>query len=436
MDYESFKDLLHARHSTRRFTDRPVPKEVVADLIAAAQLAPSSCNHQLNRYVVITDPVLKESLCKEAAAPSAFREAPVSIALLFRMGWNHNKLSVAQSLGMSAQNILLAATSMGLESVIQAGIGDTHAIARRLGIGDGYFLASIISVGYGQEPTPAPPRLPTADVYSVNHFHEPPYLRYPRRPIRTTFTDYTIHNSPDAVWDPALWRLDSIAAFRGLAVWHTSPRPDVHRLARSAAEFDQEVAFFRRHLDPSCRTLEFLAYSGSYGARLAASQDLAGMRWEVLELSEHHQAFIRARCEMEGVPPPAAFHVTADFNVDLGVRFDRIMIPGSLNHLPPDPTIGAFLRRHLAPQGRILLLFGNRWSFEWESHRRRARAQVWNLGPYAPRSSRQIRRILGPGLCVKEDVGLSLHPWRLGVLHRGLTRALCRKRCLSLGVNA
>lgn len=179
--YAAFLDLARRRRSVRRFSDRPVPPDVVERLLAAAQEAPTSCNHQLNRYVVVDDRQLLRALHEVAGAPETVARAPVSIVLLFRMGWNHNKLSVAQSLGMAAQNILLAATSLGLAGVLQAGIGDTRAIGRILGIGDGYFIGSILSLGWSDDDLPRPPRLPTADVAGWNRFAEAPALRYLRR---------------------------------------------------------------------------------------------------------------------------------------------------------------------------------------------------------------------------------------------------------------
>ncbi len=169
--------LARRRQSTRRFADRPVPLELVEKLVTAAQEAPTSCNHQLNRYVVVTEPAVKRALREQAGVPARIEQAPVSIVLALRMGWNHNKLSVVQSLGMAAQNLLLAATSLGLKSVIQAGIGDTDAIRSVLGIGDGYFVGSIVCLGYGEDSSPRAPRLPASDVASADRFAEPRFCR-------------------------------------------------------------------------------------------------------------------------------------------------------------------------------------------------------------------------------------------------------------------
>lgn len=62
--------------------------------------------------MVVTDAAVKQALREKAGVPATIEQAPVSIVLALRMGWNHNKLSIVQSLGMAAQNLLLAATSL------------------------------------------------------------------------------------------------------------------------------------------------------------------------------------------------------------------------------------------------------------------------------------------------------------------------------------
>lgn len=432
MDYSDFLELARSRQSIRTFESRPVDMRLVEQLLLAAQQAPTSCNHQLNRYVVVTDASLRRALHEQAGAPRTVVEAPTSIVVVVRMGWNHNKFSLIQSAGMAAQNILLAATSLGLDAVIQAGIGDTEKIRELLGIDDGHLVLSIISLGYGDEVFPHPPRLPTEAIYGADRFSEAPYLRYPRRPVRADYGAYSNDRSPDAVWDPDGWSLDAIGCFRGLAVWHTSPRPGVHRPTRWRGEIEQEIAFFRRHLGRGHRILEVLAFSGAYGARLVADPDLSELPWEVFELSPYHREFIDKRCELEGVKSPDAYHWATDLGVDLGVRFDRILLAGSWNHLPRRVDLAGFLERHLVPGGLALVSLRNALSFQTPLYWRLRRGQVWNFGPFAPRTVRGLEKRLGAGFRRVERVGLSLVPWSLGRVWDDWRAGFCRTVCLAL----
>ena len=51
-----FRRLIEGRESIRRYTDRPVEREVLLQCLEAARLAPSAENAQPWRFLVIDDP--------------------------------------------------------------------------------------------------------------------------------------------------------------------------------------------------------------------------------------------------------------------------------------------------------------------------------------------------------------------------------------------
>jgi len=55
-------DAIRARRSVRKYERKPIPKEVLEDLLDAARLAPSADNLQRWRIIVVTDERLKDSL--------------------------------------------------------------------------------------------------------------------------------------------------------------------------------------------------------------------------------------------------------------------------------------------------------------------------------------------------------------------------------------
>jgi len=55
-------DAIRARRSIRKYESKPIPKDVLEDLLNAARLAPSANNLQRWRIVVVTDEKLKDSL--------------------------------------------------------------------------------------------------------------------------------------------------------------------------------------------------------------------------------------------------------------------------------------------------------------------------------------------------------------------------------------
>ena len=59
-------DLIKHRKSVRNFTDRPVEREKIMTCLEAARLAPSACNSQPWKFIVVDDRQLKNRLCKVA----------------------------------------------------------------------------------------------------------------------------------------------------------------------------------------------------------------------------------------------------------------------------------------------------------------------------------------------------------------------------------
>jgi len=59
-------DLLKHRKSIRDFLDRPVERKEIMMCLEAARLAPSACNSQPWRFIVVDDKQLKNKLCDAA----------------------------------------------------------------------------------------------------------------------------------------------------------------------------------------------------------------------------------------------------------------------------------------------------------------------------------------------------------------------------------
>lgn len=62
----SFLDLANQRYSVRNYKDTPVPQEKIRRCIEAAGLAPSACNSQPWKFVVVDDAGLVKELAKAA----------------------------------------------------------------------------------------------------------------------------------------------------------------------------------------------------------------------------------------------------------------------------------------------------------------------------------------------------------------------------------
>ena len=61
----SFLDLVKKRQSCRKYLSTPVSHEALERCIEAARLAPSACNSQAWRFIVVQDPALKAQLAEK-----------------------------------------------------------------------------------------------------------------------------------------------------------------------------------------------------------------------------------------------------------------------------------------------------------------------------------------------------------------------------------
>jgi len=80
-------DLLKHRKSIRDFLDRPVEREKIMMCLEAARLAPSACNSQPWKFIVVDDRQLKNKLCEAAfsgiySINSFCKMAPVIVVVI------------------------------------------------------------------------------------------------------------------------------------------------------------------------------------------------------------------------------------------------------------------------------------------------------------------------------------------------------------------
>ena len=74
-------DLLRKRVSVRKFQDKPVPKDVLHEILEAGRLSPSGGNEQPWLFGVVTDPVLIAQIAEAARGQTWIAKAPLLIVL-------------------------------------------------------------------------------------------------------------------------------------------------------------------------------------------------------------------------------------------------------------------------------------------------------------------------------------------------------------------
>ena len=76
----SFLELAKKRSSIRAYDPRPVPPEMVAEVLEAGRVAPSACNKQPWHFILITEPEARQRL-SAVYAKEWFYSAPVILVV-------------------------------------------------------------------------------------------------------------------------------------------------------------------------------------------------------------------------------------------------------------------------------------------------------------------------------------------------------------------
>ncbi|MCK7549881.1 MULTISPECIES: nitroreductase family protein [Marinobacter] len=98
IDVEEFRKVVRSRRSIRRFTDEPIPADVLDDCLELATLAPNSSNLQPWEFFVVQSPDLRKKLATACLNQNAARTAPVLIGIVARTDtWReHAREALAQ----------------------------------------------------------------------------------------------------------------------------------------------------------------------------------------------------------------------------------------------------------------------------------------------------------------------------------------------------
>lgn len=180
MDETPFLKLAAARRSVRRYRPDPVGRDKLDLCLEAARLAPSACNSQPCRFVVIDDPELKEKFCSAAftgvySATKFAAAAPVIVAVVSDRGklsaWLGNQILDTNfrlvDIGIAAEHFVLAAAEQGL-GTCWIGWFNPKPAAKALGLAHGKRVEILISVGYPDEAPPPRPRKSREEFCSYN----------------------------------------------------------------------------------------------------------------------------------------------------------------------------------------------------------------------------------------------------------------------------
>ena len=155
------------KRDQRRFTDRPIPEDVLRRILQAARMTGSSKNVEPNRLVVVRDRTRLEALAGTSSFGRWIGRAAAAIVIAQTREHQFDA-------GRCAQNMMLAAWSEGVGSC-PAHLPEPE-VARLLGIPEGVSVNRVIGFGYVEPERAAPPpsvarrRRPLAELVHWEHW--------------------------------------------------------------------------------------------------------------------------------------------------------------------------------------------------------------------------------------------------------------------------
>lgn len=167
-------ETIMARRSIRQYKDVPVGRDTMQIILECGINAPNAINRQAWEVRVVDDPEWLSGLSEKVVAGSpmaakmaaepgyrnVFRNAPTVVFI----GNDTNFAYSPVDCGLMGENMILAAWSMGVGSVVLGSpvaffeIPETAEYYKDLGFSEGYELLYCIAFGYAEEAPEAKPR--------------------------------------------------------------------------------------------------------------------------------------------------------------------------------------------------------------------------------------------------------------------------------------
>lgn len=110
-------EAIAARRSIRKYTQESVSQEQIRELLKSAMMAPSARNEQPWHFIVILQESMRKELAKTSPYTHMAANAPLNIVVAGDMNEEKAPQMWVQDCAAATQNLLLAATGLGLGAV-------------------------------------------------------------------------------------------------------------------------------------------------------------------------------------------------------------------------------------------------------------------------------------------------------------------------------
>jgi nitroreductase len=185
---EVMQTMLNHR-SVRKYTNQPVSDEMLEQIVACGQAAASSSFIQAYSVINVTDPAHRQQIAAAAGGQVWVEKAARFLVLCADMrrinhccveqelgeleGQAEHFIAATVDVGLMAQNMMLAAESLGLGCVFIGGIRNDPAVVRDLlALPKHVYPAFGMCLGWPDQQTEVKPRFPVKVVLHQGTYHD------------------------------------------------------------------------------------------------------------------------------------------------------------------------------------------------------------------------------------------------------------------------
>ncbi len=147
-----YYELIRSRESIRNYDpDKPVPETILRKILDAGNLAPSACNLQPYKFLVISSPEMLEKV-KECYQRDWFRDAPHILVVVGSRdkSWERSYdgyNSIETDVAIAMTHIILAAENEGIGTCWVAAY-NPRILREALNLGESELVFGITPLGY------------------------------------------------------------------------------------------------------------------------------------------------------------------------------------------------------------------------------------------------------------------------------------------------